>query len=109
MEIRIASYLAASDLLERESGRWDALVMLDWEKNGRGYVEKMAKSHLYLRFDDVNKGREGKQEPTRRMVEEGLAFARGKERLLVSCRAGQGRSAAMGYLACTQACGVEVA
>ena len=29
MQIRVASYLAASDLLQREPGRWDALVILD--------------------------------------------------------------------------------
>ncbi len=109
MEIRIASYLAASDLLEREAGVWDVLYILDSEKASTGFVEEHATSSLCLRFDDVDAARRGKQMVSREQVRQGLAFARGKQKLLVTCRAGQSRSAAMGYLACAQDLGVEAA
>lgn len=98
LEIRIGSYLAASFLLEREPNQWHALVILDSGKAATDFVETHARSHLYLRFDDVEEPRANKQSPTRAMIELGLNFATGKDKLLVSCRAGQGRSVALAYV-----------
>jgi predicted protein tyrosine phosphatase len=98
VEIRVASYLAASFLLEREPRQWHALVVLDSGKQATDFVEAHARSFLFLRFDDVEEARPGKQAPTKASLEQALAFARGKDRLLVSCRAGQGRSVALAYL-----------
>lgn len=100
MEIRIAGYVAASLLLEREPQQWHALVMLDSNRTSTNYVETQSLSCLYLSFDDVEHSRNGKQLPTSASVERGLEFARGKDKLLVSCRAGRGRSVAMAYLIC---------
>jgi predicted protein tyrosine phosphatase len=98
VEIRIAGYLAASFLLERESKQWHALVLLDSGKEPTDFVQTHALSHLYLQFDDVEEPRAHQHPPTRAQIEQALAFSRGKVKLLVTCRAGQGRSAATAYL-----------
>jgi predicted protein tyrosine phosphatase len=102
MEIRICGYLSASWLLEQEPKQWHALVMLDSLTKPTSFVESHALSHLYLHFDDINTPQAGKQVPTSLLVERGLEFGQAKEKLLVVCRAGQSRSAAMAYLICCQ-------
>jgi len=109
VEIRIGGYLAASFLLEREPKQWHALVLLDSGKEPTDFVQRHALSHLYLWFDDVEESRANKQPPTRAQIEQALAFARGKDKLLVTCRAGQGRSVATAYLICCQERGVAEA
>lgn len=98
MDIRIASYVAASLLLEREPGLWHAVVMLDSGKHPTDFVKAHTLSYLYLRFDDVEGPRVDKELPTRSLIAQGLNFAKGKDKLLVCCRAGQGRSVALAYL-----------
>lgn len=102
MEIRICGYLPASWLLEQQPQQWHALIILDSRVIPTNFVEAQARSHLYLHFDDIEKPIDGKQLPTSVQIEQGLEFARGKDQLLVSCRAGQGRSAAMAYLIACQ-------
>ena len=99
MQIRVAGYLPASFLLERESGQWPALVILDSAADvAADFLAAHATSHCVLRFDDVLEDRGKRRAPSREWIKRGLDFARGKERLLVSCRAGQARSAALAYV-----------
>ena len=98
MEIRIGSYVAASFLLEREPNQWHTLVILDSGKQATDFVKSHARSFYYLRFDDVEQPRANKETPTKAAIEQGLNFAKGKDKILVSCRAGQGRSVALGYV-----------
>jgi predicted protein tyrosine phosphatase len=107
MEIRIASYPAASLLLEQEPRQWHALVILDTGQRPTGFVGEHARSHLYLRFDDIEQPQIGKEPPTRLMIERGLTYARGKDKLLVSCRAGRGRSVSMAYVIACRELGVD--
>lgn len=65
MQIRVASYLAASDLLQREPGRWDALVILDRDAELNPFVVKQTTRHCVLRFDDIERSTVGKQLVTR--------------------------------------------
>jgi predicted protein tyrosine phosphatase len=102
MDIRICGYAPASWLLEQEPNQWHALIILDSGQTPTGFVEAQARSHLYLHFDDIESPQAGKQPPTSLLVGQGLAFAHGKDKLLVGCRAGQGRSVAMAYLICCQ-------
>jgi predicted protein tyrosine phosphatase len=102
MEFRICGFVPGSWLLEQEPNQWNALIILDWGKRATSFVAAHACSHCYLHFDDVENPQPGKQPPTSILVEQGLAFARGKDKLLVSCRAGQSRSVAMAYLICCQ-------
>lgn len=97
MEVKIAGYAAASHLLEREPGRWHATVILGSGIESSGYAEARTRSCLCLRFDDVLGPQPGGIVPTQEAVRRGLDFARGKDKILVSCRAGQGRSAALAY------------
>jgi predicted protein tyrosine phosphatase len=98
MEIQIGGYLAASLRLEREPQHWHALVILDSRQRPTDFVPAVARSHLCLRFDDIEEPRVNLQTPTRDQIAQALEFAQGKDKLLVSCRAGQGRSAALGYV-----------
>jgi predicted protein tyrosine phosphatase len=109
VEIRIASYTAASLLLEQEPDQWHALVLLDSDKQATDFVRVHARSHLYLRFDDIEELHANKLAPSKTLIEQGLQFAKGKDKLLVSCRAGRGRSVALAYLICCQERGASEA
>jgi len=109
MDVRICSYVSGSFLLEREPGKWDALVMLDSGVEATEFVAGHARSHLYLCFDDVEAKRLDNRPPTPELVAEGLVFGEGKERLIVCCRAGRGRSSAMAYLIACQDLGAAEA
>lgn len=109
MRIQIAGYLAASDLLKREPGQWDALVMLDSRAEETSFVSRMTLRHHFLWFDDIEQPVTGKQLATSEMIAAGLRFAEGSTRLLVSCRAGQSRSVAVAYLIACQQLGIDAA
>ena len=109
MEIRIHSYLAASFLLEQEPSRWDALVILDSKVSAAGFVQSQARRHTFLRFDDVDRAKEGRQVVTPDQLVQGFEFALESKQLLVSCRAGQSRSAAMAFLIACHNIGVDAA
>ncbi|MSU80448.1 MAG: hypothetical protein EXS16_20465 [Gemmataceae bacterium] len=109
VEIRIGSYVAASFLLEKEPDQWHALVVLDSSKEATEFVKAHARSYCYLRFDDVEQPRANKETPTKAMIEQGLQFAKDMDKLLVSCRAGQGRSVALAYVICCRERGVQEA
>lgn len=109
MEIRVAGYVAASLLLEREPGQWHTLVVLDSGKQATEFVKEHARSYCYLRFDDVEEQWANKETPTKSTIEPGLNFAKDKDKLLVSCRAGQGRSVALAYAICCREHGVQEA
>ena len=100
MEIKIAGYMAASHLLEREPGRWHSVVILGADESS-GYAEARTLSCLYLNFDDVLDPQPGKITPTPDEIWRGLSFAAGKDKVLVSCRRA-GRSAALAYLIACQ-------
>jgi predicted protein tyrosine phosphatase len=97
-EIRIGGYAAASLALEREPKQWHAIVILDSDKVATDFVRDYALSHLFLRFDDIEEARDRKRVPTPPQIVQALDFAEGKEKLLVRCRAGRGRSVALAYL-----------
>ena len=107
MEIRICSYLSASLLLEREPMQWHALVMIDSDKEPTDFVKRHTQSHLFLHYDDVEEPPGRKRLPTFRQIRQGLAFAAGKDQLVVCCRAGRGRSVAMAYSIACQEQGVD--
>src|SRR5690349_1123437 len=100
MEIRTAGYLAATALLEREPGSWHALLLLDPGLKPTDFVAERTRSNLCLWFDDVEGPRGLKRVPTRPQIEQALDCAASVDgdRLLVSCRAGRGRSVATAYL-----------
>ena len=109
MDIRIYGYLAASYLLEIEPSQWDTLVVLDSKVSPSDFVQSHSVRHRFLRFDDVDRLPEGRQPFTSDDVASGLVFAVVSDRLLVTCRAGQSRSAAMAYLIACRDQGVEAA
>lgn len=98
MEIRIKSYLAASFLLECEPNQWNVLVILDSGWTLTNFLSSHSRSFLALRFDDIDLPRSDKLLPSKTEIQQGLDFSMGKEKLIVCCRAGQSRSAALAYL-----------
>ncbi|QDU74277.1 hypothetical protein Pan97_12840 [Bremerella volcania] len=96
--IRVASYLAASDLLRREAGLWDVIVVLGREAELNPLVAETTQRHLVLRFDDIEFPVQGQQHVTSTHIQQALAFAKNSENLLVTCRAGQSRSVALAFV-----------
>lgn len=109
MEIRIAGYVAASHLLEREPNEWHVILILDSEAEMTEFLPAHAHSHLWLRFDDIVVPQTKKITPSKEAISQAIAFAQGKDKLLVSCRAGRGRSVALAYVICCRFCGMEQA
>lgn len=96
MKIEIRGYVAASDLLNSEPGIWDAIFILDSNCKLNPACQQLSKRHLALSFDDVETPRGNLVAPTERHLQEALRFAKNSSKLLVSCRAGQSRSVALG-------------
>ena len=109
MVLRIAGYVAASLLLERQPRQWHVLAVLDARVKPTDFLESAALSHAYLTFDDVEQAALDKRPPTEAWVTQGLEFAESKDPLLVCCRAGRGRSVALAYLICWRAHGAAEA
>jgi len=109
MNIVIRNYLAGSFLLEREPNEWDAIVLLDSDVSHTEFVAEHTSRHLYLRFDDIQFEAPGKRLATTGDIQRALNFAAGSKNLLVCCRAGQSRSAAIAFLIACKNLGAEAA
>jgi len=109
MNVAIRNYLAGSYLLEQEPNLWDAIVVLDSRTDATDFVAKYARRHLYLRFDDILSQTHEKLLPTSYDVLRAIEFSREANNLLVCCRAGQSRSAALAFLACYRWVGRDAA
>ena len=109
MNIVIRNYLSGSFTLESEPNKWDAIVILDSGLAHSDFVAQHAKRFLYLRFDDVVADSQGKRSPTSNDVQEAIEFSRESEHLMVCCRAGQSRSAAIAFLICNTLNGADAA
>ena len=109
MEISIRNYVAGSYLLESDDHPWDAIVILDSTLRESEFVENNTRNSLFLRFDDVTTETQGKRSPTVDDVRLALQFATDSHRLMVCCRAGQSRSAAMAFVIAYQKMGAETA
>jgi predicted protein tyrosine phosphatase len=98
MEITVGGYIAGSHLLEKSDEPWDAIVILDSRLVQTEFVQNNSRRHLYLRFDDVVSAKGGKHIPASDDILQAIDFAADADRLLVCCRAGQSRSAAVAFL-----------
>jgi predicted protein tyrosine phosphatase len=109
MKIVIRNYLAGSFLLEQEPKVWDAIVILDSGLKPSDFVAQHAQKFIYLRFDDVTQSKVGKKTASSNDIRAALDFSKGAESLLVCCRAGQSRSAAVAFIIACQRFGSEKA
>ena len=98
MEIVIRGHLAASRLLVDAPGYWDCIAIIDSDSCIHPNLRDYAKRVLVLTFDDIEMATSGKIPPGEDHIRKALSFALESERLLVSCRAGQSRSAAVALL-----------
>ena len=107
--VEIRNYLAASHLFETQRGEWAAIVILDSQSSPTDFIESHTTAHLVLRFDDITTPKSGKTMVNSRSLQSALEFAADKEKLVVSCRAGQSRSAALAHAICFQNNGAAAA
>ena len=109
MKILIRNNLAGSCILETEPKVWDSIVIVDPGVRESNFVTENSLRSLVLRFHDVIFGRGLMRPPTVSDVAESLKFAENAENLLVVCRAGQSRSAALAFAIAYQHIGREYA
>lgn len=102
MEIAIRGYLAASKLIVEQPSSWDCIAIIDSDSQPHPKLQDYARRVLVLKFDDIETPAAPKVLPTKDHIENALSFAQESERLIVSCRAGQSRSAAVAYLIAAQ-------
>lgn len=95
MNIKICSYLSGSFLLEKESNKWDSIVVVDPSMHHTNFAKQHSKRNLILKFDDVATCNTSKTPPNANDVLAAVNFSMASEYLLVCCRAGQSRSAAV--------------
>jgi len=107
--VEIRNYLAASHLLETQSGEWAAIVILDSDSNATEFLQRHTVDHLLLQFDDITAPRHGRRMADVRSLQAALQFAEGRKKLVVSCRAGQSRSAAIAHAISFQYNGADAA
>jgi len=98
LEIKILSYLACSDLLASHPKEWSVVVILDSDRTLSSFVEDKSIDFLKLKFDDIKRPRYGKMEPRIEDMTAALDFSRSRDQIIVCCRAGQSRSAALGFV-----------
>jgi predicted protein tyrosine phosphatase len=109
MNIIIRGYLAGSFALQQQPGIWDVIVILDSGLTHTDFVSENALKHVYLRFDDVDRQMTGKRMPQLQDLQRALNFAKGSSNLMVCCRAGQSRSAAVAFVIACSLKGYEAA
>jgi predicted protein tyrosine phosphatase len=109
MNIIIRGYLSGSFVLQQEPGVWNVIVILDSGLTHTDFVSENAIKHIYLRFDDVDRHMTGKRLPQLQDLQRALNFARGSSNLMVCCRAGQSRSAAVAFVIACSLKGYEAA
>jgi len=109
MEIAIRNYIAGSLELESNPRVWDTIVILDSHCRESQFVRTHARSSLILGFDDITTSTQGKRSPTAEDVDSAIQFASESDHLLVCCRAGQSRSAAIAFTIAFQQLGADTA
>lgn len=107
MRIVIHNRLAASFLLENEPNAWDSIAIIESGTTPSDFLARQARRHPVLRFDDIEVASQGRRLPTADDVRRALEFATDTEKLLVCCRAGQSRSAAIALAIGCRYLGVE--
>lgn len=104
MEILIAGHCVGTlqSLIQERRNELDALVITNKETPFPVEVEKLVKGFLWLRFDDVLQSRGHYVAVEPKQIEEGLAWAKGRERIVIACHAGISRSSGMAVLIAMQ-------
>lgn len=109
MEVLVRNYLAGSFLLQQQPSCWDAVVILDSGLRPSNFVADHSSRHVFLVFDDVTTPCTDKRLAVLSDIQTAIEFAKSSKRLMVCCRAGQSRSAAIATIIMAQHSGVEAA
>ncbi len=97
MIIEIHNYLSASHQLFTQPGMWDSIVILDSNLPVAPIIEENSNKTLVLHFDDISVEQDRKIAPSSDVINQAIEFGVGSEKLMVCCRAGQSRSAAIAF------------
>lgn len=103
MAIKILGHARAVKFLEQNPDQFDVIFISDprssYAIKGSEKITKLAKEVCSLFFYDlISAGKETFPGPSQEDIEKALAFAKGRENLLVSCQAGISRSSATAYV-----------
>lgn len=113
MQITIAGHRRASEILEAAPNELDVIFISSpdavYAVEGSAKIEGLAKECCTLLFNDISVPR-GEMIPAKREdVQRALDFAKGKDKILISCQAGVSRSSAIAYLVAAQEVGITEA
>jgi len=106
MQIIIAGHHRASEILEENPNQIDVIFISSpdavYAVDGSFKIQKLAKECCTLLFNDVSLPIGNKIPPEKEDIQKALDFAKGKDKILVSCQAGVSRSSAIAYLIAAQ-------
>jgi len=103
MRIKILGHARVAKFLEQNPNQFDVIFISDprnsYAIEGSEKIPKLAKEICNLFFYDlISAGKDTFPGPSQEDIEKALAFAKGRENLLVSCQAGISRSSATAYV-----------
>lgn len=113
MQITIAGHRRASKILEENPNQLDVIFISSpdatYAVQGSAIIEGLAKNCCKLLFHDISIPRGDMIPATKEDVQKALDFAKGKEKILVTCQAGVSRSSAIAYLVAASEVGAKEA
>ncbi|WP_425397790.1 hypothetical protein [Aeoliella sp.] len=109
MKITFGSYLQASQLLQADPRVWDAIAILDSDLALSPRISDFAQRHVVLRFDDITSAEQCKRLVEQADVLRAMEFVEESEACVVTCRAGQSRSAALAFALAYHLIGADAA
>jgi predicted protein tyrosine phosphatase len=98
MKTKICGRRMLSDLLARDPGRYDLLLVTNPGVKPPAGVPALVRRMLHLQFDDTAVPRRKKRLPTTEDVCQALEWSEPGADLVVACHAGVSRSAALAYV-----------
>ncbi|MCJ8330553.1 MAG: dual specificity protein phosphatase family protein [Lentisphaeria bacterium] len=99
-DIQICSHVEAIELLKQDTD-FHVISIRDRSAIGVEFeIDPLLKdvSSITYYFDDIHETTDGKELPAKKKVEEILDWSTDKQRIIVHCNAGMGRSPAIAYL-----------
>ena len=106
MHLEIHNYRSCSHLLDTQPGQWDVVVILDSALNESGFVKSRARRSLQVFFDDITSPSPNMIAPDTPQVSSAIDFGLTSSKFIVSCRAGQSRSAAIAFAVAYEKLGI---
>lgn len=98
IEIQVHSHMDAATFLSLNVAAWDVIYILNSDQPPNQVIIEDARTYLGLVFDDVDYQYNNYIAPSLVDVTRAIHFAIHKKRILISCHAGDTRSATLAYI-----------